>query len=477
MSAWVWIALACLVFVVPYDALAEDVVYLRDGRELRGEIIRDIEGESWIIVEIVLAGGITRTEVVLRTDIERIDLDAVGSGSASGVDGGDDEDGDVEDGTEAGDGSSEEDDIASPTIPPTVGKIAFIRLGETETNKDMVGPYVNQDALERSVDYLKDLPEEEQPDVVVLIMDSGGGALVEISLLTEYIHFHMKPYFRTVMWIESAISAAAMTAWAVEEIYMMPPGHIGACTGFFSDPSNQGRLTAVKGGELNGVLFMMQEISRWGDHPYEVMWAMQVSGDPTEPSTWWWEDENEEPNRPLALTAKVDDYGDVDWRMWFGSDVGFAEENDAVLVSSSREILTLDAAQSVKWDIAQGIAKSKDELAELLGFSEWRQVADGANQIQTDHRDCYFESTLTFNRHYDAFFEHLGRAQVAAASGDIGICRKQVSDAAIRLRRIEEMDTDCQDAIDFYIFGGNRKIWFDDLESLIDQAGEACQPR
>src|ERR1041384_4869288 len=136
-----------------------------------------------------------------------------------------------------------------------VPRAAVISLGDHD--KEMVGQFITADSLDRCIPLL----EKEHIDIVAIRINSGGGALLEIQKLSDEIEFKFKPKFRTVAWIEHAISAAAMTAHCMEEIYLMPGASYGACTGWY------GQLTAVKGRDLQEVLYMMEKISARGKHP------------------------------------------------------------------------------------------------------------------------------------------------------------------------------------------------------------------
>ncbi|MEO0631245.1 MAG: hypothetical protein AAFY46_11050, partial [Planctomycetota bacterium] len=48
--------------------------------------------------------------------------------------------------------------------------------------------------------------------LVVIKIKSGGGFGLEVQKISDVIHEEFKPKFQTVAWIESAISAAAMSA-------------------------------------------------------------------------------------------------------------------------------------------------------------------------------------------------------------------------------------------------------------------------
>ena len=109
---------------------------------------------------------------------------------------------------------------------------------------DMVGLQVNADSFRRAIPLL----EKDHTDLVVIRVKSGGGALSELAKFHEVFEKEYKPKFRVVAWIESAISAAAMSPWVIEEMYFYPQGNIGACTGWHGD------LVAVKGMQLEMIL-------------------------------------------------------------------------------------------------------------------------------------------------------------------------------------------------------------------------------
>src|SRR5690606_34230378 len=141
-----------------------------------------------------------------------------------------------------------------------VPRIAVISLGEGG-DKDMVGLFMTAEALKRAIPLL----EKDNVTDVVFRIQSGGGALLEIQKLSDVIHNEFKPRFRVVAWIKSAISAAAMTAHCIEDIYFTSDGNYGACTGWY------GQLTAVKGRDLEEVLYMMEKISARGKHDPKIM--------------------------------------------------------------------------------------------------------------------------------------------------------------------------------------------------------------
>lgn len=389
--------MACLVAATAVEAETV-VVHTNSGETIEGEIVRD---ESSFIIIRYEEYGVPREKIILRSDIDRIVRDG-------------DAEADVD-----GEGGSGDDAVSGDD---TRAKIAFVTLEE------MVGPYFNTDALEESITILDELPEAERPDVVVLQINSGGGALRELLRLTEYIHEEVKPKYRVVSWIESAISAAAMTAWATNEIYMMSEGNIGACTGFSQRPDENGNFVtvAMTGEALDEILEYMEDVSDWGDHEPWVMKAMQVSA----------------PHRPFALSAEVDAYGRVTWHAAEGPGNNLPGE----LVSPYDEILTLEAYNAERLGVSLGTADSKDELASLLGFSEWREVGHAADEHQVEFRECVgeFETRLI-----ELLLKLFGALDLALAAPDQSSCQKQLGYARIHLHTIQEI-TSCGHSVKEY---------------------------
>ncbi len=299
-------------------------VHLTDGRVLEGEIIREAEGFIYVRVMI---GGVAKDELVLRSKIESIEREEAPAKNTESAD--DDDWYDDDDGAAPNDGSV---------------RVAFITLEE------MVGPYMFAPALKEAVDAI----EDDDVDIVILRLNSGGGALVEIEPLINVIEDDIKPNYRVAAWIESAISAAAMTSSICEEIYFMSEGNLGAATGFRTTSSGAERMD---GRELEEVLRWMETVSERGQKNPLIMRAMQV---------------------PTNLSADFAADGSVVWR------------NDLEgqhIVATTNDILTFDSQTAIKYKYAQGVADSKDELMRAMGVSDWVEVGQDGDEVMVRHRE------------------------------------------------------------------------------------------
>lgn len=247
------------------------------------------------------------------------------------------------------------DKAASPEIERAVPRGAVITMGE-RGDKDMVGVFMTAEILKRMIPLL----EEEKIDIVVLRFYSGGGALIEIKPLSDTIHFEYKKRFKTVGWIESAISAAAMTAHCIEDIYFTSQGNYGGCTGF------SGRLNAMKGRGLEEVLIMMEEFSERGGKPKQIMRAMQI-------------DSGADVGQRLqisppdgSLSANIDENGDVTWFQ----DTTSGKYLVNPTAGGAVRVLTFTSEQAEKFKFSRGTADTLDELTSKMGYKEIEWVGE-----------------------------------------------------------------------------------------------------
>jgi hypothetical protein len=297
------------VLLTPANAFA-DKLHLKDGRVLEGAVSRELDGYVWFKFRI---GGLESEQMFNPSEIVRIERDDKPAEPTAVT-------------------ASEK-----PKAAPRAGKsgaprAAVISLGEAD--KDMVGIYFTTDSMRRAIPMLK----EEGVEIVVFRIRSGGGMGNEIQPMVDLIHNEYKKDFHVVAWIESAISAAAMTAHVIEDIYMMRNGSYGGCTGF------RGGGEAIKGRELEVYLDKMEKISARGKHDWQIMRSMQIM-------------------EPLSCT--IDEYGSVTW---------YNNLHGEHIVNPEGRVLTFNAADAAKYKFARGIADNIDELAKAMGYSEVQWV-------------------------------------------------------------------------------------------------------
>jgi hypothetical protein len=320
----------CALALAPL-ALA-DKITLRGGEVVEGEIIKELDGSIWIKS---MVSGVERTVFYSQAQIASIERDAAAPAAEEGL---------------RSAIASDRRPASEPTPRSFSGakRAAVISLGGGG-DKDMVGLFMTAESLRRCIPLL----EAEGVDTVVLRINSGGGALIEIQRLSDLIHDELKPKFRVVTWIEYAISAAAMTAHCVEEHYFMRRGSYGACTGWSGD------LQGMKGRDLEEVVHAMEKVSAKGGYKKEIMLAMQVTDD-LRPG-----------GAPLSydkdpVTGAVNFYQNTD--------------GDYILNTKDR-ILTFTSETAEHCGFSKGTADTLDELAEAMGMTEVEWVGDWVSGV------------------------------------------------------------------------------------------------
>lgn len=378
------VAVGAAVLLTAPGAWAADTVHLKNGQTVTGTIVREEGGFVWLKTT---SNGIEDTKLFASTDIDKIDRDTPGADAPPAVQPGTTDP--KADSSKPADGTPPEvaPAEAEPTPPPQshpgAPRAAIITLGEG-MGKDTVGIYMTAKAIHDAIPML----EKDKVDIVVFRINSGGGLLLEIQRLSDVIQNEYKPRFRTVAWIESAISAAAMTSHCIEEIYMTPEGNYGACTGF---SSAGGHWTAIKDRELEEVLFQMEKISNRGGHPKEIMRSMEIM----------------EP-----LSCDIDSDGSVHW---------YQNEQGQYLVNPAGRILTFNSETAAKYKFSRGTAKTLDELAAAMGLTEVEWVGvkkpgimwpvSKAEAAQMEFRDKVAKDEKSLGEYWFTYQESISVAQ------------------------------------------------------------------
>ncbi len=412
---------------VPSAAIAADKITLKDGKVIEGEIVREADGVVWFKTTI----GTTMYTPSEYTKVEKeVTKPAEETATPAAT-------------------PAAKDEAKPRAAKSGVPRAAVISLEE------MVGMYMTGNSIEQCIPLL----EEEKVDIVVLRIKSGGGYLLEIQKLSDVIHNKLKKKFRVVAWIESAISAAAMTAHCVEEIYFMPQANYGACTGF------GGGQIAVKGRDLEEVLQMMEKISARGGYDPKIMRAMQISA-------------KDEESGPLgveppygALSCTIDS---ATGKVTYYQD---ATSGEIVLNPRAVAVLTLNSQDAMKIKFAKGIAATTEELGKAMGLSEveWVGKIDPLHKYPIskaeEHMLAFREKTkkdeMGFNRYVGVYQNALALAQAQQDKTERG---KFINKAREALNQIRSM---VKNNPNFALFtwGGVPQFnkWVEEQEKLIKE--------
>jgi hypothetical protein len=386
-----------------------DKLYLKDGRVLEGKVVR--EGKDFLFFKVKI-GSVESEQFFAAADYTKVERDTPAPKS----------DDPAAKSDEPSKADAKKDEANKHTGATRIAILNFGCPSEWQGKYgDMVGLQVNADSFRRAVPLL----EKDHTNVVVVRVKSGGGALSELSKFHEVFEKEYKPKFRTVAWIESAISAAAMSPWVIEEMYFYPQGNIGACTGWHGD------LVAVKGIQLEMVLHQMEKVSVMGKKDPRIMRAMQIM----------------EP-----LSVDFDENGEVHWRQ---------DELGQLLLNKAKNVFTMNAGDAVKTKFAKGIADTKEELAKRMGLQEVEWVGQAA----TDLIDKSIKDTDGVEKHFQSVYQKyrlaIGLADQLPDKERRGIELAKARKLLAELKQMLRINPNLQDFI------GVPDGWLEEQEELI----------
>jgi len=375
------VLVAAVVLTCSASALA-DKLHLKDGRVLEGTVVR--EGKEFVFFRIRV-GSISQEQMFSRDQILKIEQD---------------------DQTPKDDESlkaKEEADRKAETDKKAAGRhtgatrVAILNFGPPNewlgSAGDMVGVQISASAFAAAVPMLK----KEKVDVVVIRINSGGGYSLERDRFEEIFEKQYKPNFRTVAWVQSAISAAAMSPWVLEEFYFFPDGSIGGCTEW------SGGMVASKGARLEMILAKMERASELGKHDRKIMRSMQIME---------------------ALSVDYDSSGNVVWRQ---------DELGQFVLNRHSNVYTMNASDAVRFGFGEGIAANKEELVKALKLQEVEWVAENVTKFLDDN---IRENDKVERRNRETFDRYTNARGLAAQLQDKQRRGQQIS---IARRALEEI--------------------------------------
>ena len=386
-----------------------DKLHLKDGRVLEGKVVR--EGKGFIYFK-VKVGTVESEQLFTDAQVSKIERDDPTPKT--------DENMKQDEDAKKSDAKKDDNKHTGAT------RVCILDFGPPSdwqgSVENMVGREISVTAFKKVVPLL----EKAKVDVVVIRVNSGGGLSLEMPKFQDLFESDYKPKFRTVAWIESAISAAAMSPWTIEEYYFFPQGSMGACTEF-----NMGNLKASTGIQLEQVLLRMEKASAWGKKDPRIMRSMQI----------------QEP-----LSVDVDENGEVHWRQ---------DELGQVVLNPKGQVFTINANDAVKYKFAKGIAANKEELAKAMGLQEVEWVGqDAIAQIDQSLRDND-AAYRRFNELRTKYDLAIGTAESAPDKERRGI------QLGIAKRLLAELKQKLALNPNFKLFVGLPEEWFHDQEELI----------
>ncbi len=205
----------------------------------------------------------------------------------------------------------------------------------------MVGEKFRHEEIETIAEHADQYGEGQ---IIVLLMDSHGGG-IEMETIHATI-MEAKKRHRVVAWIKTAISAAAASALACDEIYFMTEGTLGAMTGYSG-------TTAMQGKELEAWLKTAGKWMEGGDRSPYIAHAMI--------------------HAPRMLSYDKDpETREVTW---------YDDLSGEFVLSDDKSNLVFTSSTALRCGFSDGTADTEDDLANLLHLPQWHEIDDYGRKI------------------------------------------------------------------------------------------------
>jgi hypothetical protein len=232
-----------------------------------------------------------------------------------------------------------------------------------------------------------------KPDVVVLDFDSPGGHIAEVEKLLDVIGRYRKKV-RVVAYVKRAISAAAITAMASNEIYMRPAGLIGAATAYKLNVMS--RVPSTLDEKMNSVWRATgRSAAEMGDHPKELAEAM------IDATVVLYLEEAD------GVTKVTATHGSV------YVPPGSRQPVKGTLFKPSGKLLTMTAGEAKQTTLASGVCDDYADLGKALKLEKWTECK-GIGEAMANHSEACVEAIeKEFRKRLDSY---VAEVKVAAAN-------------------------------------------------------------
>jgi hypothetical protein len=432
------LGLLCSMLMTPAAfAATEDIIYMSDGRELHGEIVR--ETDSIIVFEYMNPDlGISVPLTLPKSSILKIDRDvtvAEPAGSTPATAEPDADSGSDADSTPA---TRSPGEVASLYIIPMNGEIGTdIRSGIYEdvideiksTRPDVVILELNSKNSEdnmlsywlgRSAD--KDKWWEADPfrrrELITQLMDDEQETVLKF-------HHNIPKDIRQVVWVRDATGPAALLALSWEDMYMHSDASIGSLGEIwsmiqFKDDDVRSKMEKAWFGAAKG---MMQ----FGGHSDELLQGLL------------------RPNSPLSFSCKGRQpvwynsfEGDIpitpDWG--FGAEISQSSSQDG-RIQFGYEMTARPCEDML---ISDGTADTLDDLALLLNLREYEVVESANIEEVVEYRDNWREQLVSAEDAMKDYTKYMRLGSLA----DLQKAKKALSRLTARVRNDESVATRIQ---------------------------------
>lgn len=204
--------------------------------------------------------------------------------------------------------------------------------------------------------------ESQQPDLVVIGVNSWGGDLSECVKVADELEA-IEAAFPTVVWVRAAVNDATLSVWSIDRVFMQTQANLGAASDW---------MKRRNGMSIQEALRQMDRISKLGHRDPRVLRAVRVP-------------------EPLSATR-------VGEKVMFFPDATSGE----ILVNREGESLSLNSVTARAIGVSQGTADDVPSLMALLGIHYYELIAPEANESLArfaEIREALYDDKVTEIRH------------------------------------------------------------------------------
>lgn len=268
---------------------------------------------------------------------------------------------------------------------------------------------------------------KRSPSAIILEVDSPGGDISEIEGLAIVIGQYQKR-FRIIVWVRSAISAAAITALCAEEIYVQERSVFGAATAYHVAP--------------DGTPENIEEKAR-------SIWRSQGRNNAVMGK-----------HSPLLAEGMIDASGEIHLVVKDGVPVLYSESQvGSTVLKEEGKILMLTGPEAVACGLAKALANNTGDIGKAAGFPGWTEC-EGIGEDLMAWREKRVESKTAdiasaFKRYHEAIdkaaltdpgsFEYGGlyADDVKLWNNRSTLCADQLGRASASLFQVQKLMLDC----------------------------------
>ena len=353
---WLVLSAVCVLFVA--KPLMADTLVTVGGRSFEGRVI---EEDGMKVVFEIHQYGATMLKTFRRQEVKRIIKRPLRP--------------DIVAPHHKGESNKDERTIEKEPDPPPIikyDKPTYYMIPLEE----VIGMHVTASYLERCLaDAVK-----RNPSVIVLQMDSPGGFISEVDKLVDMIHLRGKKT-RVVVYVQSAISAAAITSLACDEIYFAPQAIFGAATAYQEDAFGLPEAIAEK----------FQSVWR-----ARARSAAALGG-----------------HNPLLAEAMIDKSMELYIVKHEGGQIsikaGKPTKGERVITTNDK-LLTMTAGEAIEAGLSSGTVGNLDELGKKLGFEGWVECKGHATALAKHRKDALADCIRQMQVHKDDFSRNMRMA-------------------------------------------------------------------